>query len=568
MRFLHPGRITPILLLLAACVQAPPGELPAPDGRDLPPAGTDTTATTPPAPWALQLFALDSRAEGAFRPGEPVRIVTEVRSRLPVDTAEVAVVLPEVAEARASGWAEDFRRFPAGVRFPAADSVVGPVRPERPVRLETVVTIPAPGYYQVLASARVRTAGPAIEGRVPVQDVAHRGSWLWIGEQGGYAADEFDPTRLPIDAEPQPGPLRYPERLARMRGLHESGRRDPKSHAVVEGTVRTAGGAPAAGVTVHVRGYVDGCPGRPAAEEAARTDAVGRFRVRLRSWFPRAFAGCVAVHADPPAGSPWRHASARGSVRFAEAAAAPDTLRLDLSLRRSPAPEAPPAGAAAERIARWTRERPGEPLPASVAFRAPLPDSTVLRLLERNGARPYVAHVWAGDVTTYASVPREEASPATVAEARRRLAELLERSGCGVRRRLGTRGEDEAALGRPPAERDRSAREMLSRLEGNRAALPRVRAGAPVVWGLGVVGRAEDVARLGADPLVWAFEPAELVREDGAEHVAVTRPPEPEPVGRVVVRPEVAALTREEVAARLERLAANERECPPPPPPR
>ena len=288
---------------------------------------------TPPP--ALPLFRVQSTAEGAFRPGEPFRITTSVQAQLRVDTAEISVVMPEVSAARASGWGEDFRYLPVGVRPSALDSTITPMRPERPVRMETAVTVPVPGYYHVLVSARARALAPEIERRWPVQDIAHHEFWIWVDEGGGYVTREYDPTRIPFAAESQPGPLRFVERRSQLRELLESGRQDPKSHGVVEGVVRGPGGVPAGDVSVHVRAYVEQCPGREAAEETVRTDASGHFRVRLGSYFPRAFAACVAVHADALPSGPGRHATARVPFRFADAAAPPDTLRVDLTLAGS-----------------------------------------------------------------------------------------------------------------------------------------------------------------------------------------------------------------------------------------
>lgn len=320
--------------LLSACVHASggsPGQASG-DASGVPDAVSDTATITPSAPWALMLFEVESNVQGRVRAGEPIRIVTEVQARLPVDTAEIAVVMPEVAAARASGWAEEFEHFPVGVRYPAVDSAITPMHRERPVRLETTVTIPRPGYYQVVVSARVRTLDPEVRSSTPLQDVAHRSFWLWVDETGGYVTQEYDPTRLPLGADPQPGPLRYPERLSRWREMLETARQNPKSHAVVEGIVHTPTGAPARNVTVHVRGYVAQCSGRAAAEEVTRTDATGHFRVRLRSYQPTAFKGCVAVHADPPAEAGWGHVALRDTVRFQLANASPDSLQVDLRL--------------------------------------------------------------------------------------------------------------------------------------------------------------------------------------------------------------------------------------------
>jgi hypothetical protein len=212
------------------------------------------------------------------------------------------------------------------------DSVLAPLRPGGEARVGTEVRLPA-GYYQVMAHARVRSIDPQVQQSTPMQELASETLWLWIGDEGGYAAREQDQTRYPLRALAQPGPLRMPPAGARMRALLDSALADPQSHAVVTGTVTAANGRPAANVPVQVRAYVDQCPGRGAAEESARTDAAGRFRVRLRSYVPRAFAACVAVHADPPRGSGQGHAALRDvTVGFVPAASRPDSVRVQLRL--------------------------------------------------------------------------------------------------------------------------------------------------------------------------------------------------------------------------------------------
>jgi hypothetical protein len=210
---------------------------------------------------------------------------------------------------------------------------------------------------------------------------------------------------------------------------------------------------------------------------------------------------------------------------------------------------------ATERIARWTRERPGQPLPASVGFRAVQPDSTVRTLLARYGVRPYVAHAWAGAVGTYAQVPAEQADPAVVAEARRLLLERLERNVCRVADRVRSfRGE--RAVARAGADREAAERTMLNRLRAEREALALVRGGGPVIWGVYVTGPPEAVTRLAADPLVAALEPVAVHVEERQTIVGVPRPPEPPPVGAVPAFPDVARLSAAQVRAQLDSLAA------------
>jgi hypothetical protein len=215
-----------------------------------------------------------------------------------------------------------------------------------------------------------------------------------------------------------------------------------------------------------------------------------------------------------------------------------------------------PTATTAERIARWTRERPGQPLPASIGFRAVQPESAIVSLLERHGVRPYVAHAWGGTVAAYAQVPPDQADVAVLAESRRLLLERLERNLCGVADRIRSLRQDQAATGRPARDQERAERVLLGRLRTEREALAQVRGGSPVIWGVYVVGPVEAVARLGSDPMVAAFEPVATHVEEGQVIVGVPRPPEPPPVGQLPAYPDVSSMPMAQVRAALDALAA------------
>lgn len=160
----------------------------------------------PPA--AADRFAVQLRASGSFRPGEPVQITVTGRANLRTSDAQVRLVLPEVAAARESGW--------NGFHLPM-DHPLTPELAERSAmshgqsltRTANVV-IPRPGYYQVVASLlRGSAAGdderPA-RGELD-QDVAHAELWLWISESGGKVTERFDPSLFPAGTWAVPGPL-------------------------------------------------------------------------------------------------------------------------------------------------------------------------------------------------------------------------------------------------------------------------------------------------------------------------------------------------------------------------
>jgi hypothetical protein len=218
---------------------------------------------------------------------------------------------------------------------------------------------------------------------------------------------------------------------------------------------------------------------------------------------------------------------------------------------------------AAERMAAWSRERPAEPIPASVAFREILADSTVLRLLDQHQLTPYVAYTWAGGVTTYVRVPPAEAHIEVVAQARADLSDRLERAVCTAPERIRSFLHERAAVSQDSA-RESSARTMLARLGAEERALEAMRNGSAVLWAVHVVGDVDDLARLGENRRIRAIEPIETTTEEGEVVTGVPRPAEPKPVGELVEDRAVNALSVDELMARLEQIAARPSgNCPP-----
>jgi hypothetical protein len=319
----------------------PPGAprvdtLPAPRPGELPP-------TIPPR--VHPAFRAAVRAVGALRPGEPVELLVRVDADAVVDTAVLTVVLPELADAWAAAGAGGgealLDRRATGERYPALDSVAGPIRPETPLLLRRRVTFPAPGWYQVSAVVRARTR-PVPPVPLPTVDEAFAGLWIWIDEEGGFTAAAMDPTRYPPGSASGAGPVR-PARRDRMAALLDSARMHPATRAAIAGTVRGPDGAPVAGARVTAHAYVEHCPGRAAGPAArARTDADGRFTLELGAWPEESFLACVAVHADPPPGTRLRSRSLRAELRFLRHPGAPAALDLGLSAATDDVPPLPP----------------------------------------------------------------------------------------------------------------------------------------------------------------------------------------------------------------------------------
>jgi hypothetical protein len=98
----------------------------------------------------------------------------------------------------------------------------------------------------------------------------------------------------------------------------------------IHGTVRTPGGAPAAGVTVRVEARDFPACTAWRDRDAATTDADGRYSAMIGNW-GRPFDTCLRAWAEPPAGAAFgADSTTRDSVRVG--GAAPDSLQLDFTL--------------------------------------------------------------------------------------------------------------------------------------------------------------------------------------------------------------------------------------------
>jgi hypothetical protein len=297
-----------------------------------PPAGDRPPLSTIP-PRVFPVYALGGTAYGSFRPGEPVELVAWLESRAAVDSTELVLVLPELADARASGWGATYARRPTGERYPALDSILTRTEPGIRHRLQSLVTFHAPGWYHVSMVARARSR-PVPPEPLPTADEAFHSFWIWIAAEGGHRAPEMDLTRIPLGAESGTGPIR--PSLRGRPGPAPAG----TTRAGLEGTVRDAAGRPVDGAHVTVRAWMGTCPGRDAAEAATRTGADGRWRVELGAEWPESFLACVAVHVDPPVGLDAATHSARTELRFLRERV--ETGQLDVVLDPAPLRPVPP----------------------------------------------------------------------------------------------------------------------------------------------------------------------------------------------------------------------------------
>ncbi|HEX5872011.1 MAG TPA: hypothetical protein VFY65_16390 [Longimicrobium sp.] len=160
------------------------------------------------APASMDRFEVQVRAGGAFRPGQPIQITVTGKANLRTGDAVVQLVLPEVAAARRAGWERLDYGHDGDAEPEFADrQSIG--RGQSLTRTASI-TIPRPGYYQVVATIRQRaedaTDEQPADGEL-VQNVAHDEIWIYVAENGGRATDTFEPARIPESMHRVPGPL-------------------------------------------------------------------------------------------------------------------------------------------------------------------------------------------------------------------------------------------------------------------------------------------------------------------------------------------------------------------------
>jgi hypothetical protein len=191
---------------------------------------------------------------------------------------------------------------------------------------------------------------------------------------------------------------------------------------------------------------------------------------------------------------------------------------------------------------------------AGIVVGGVLTDEQVRELLRRYNVLPFAVYFTAP--AGRHEVPSDQASLELIAEARRRVAQQTDPWICHRIVRLRSMQQSRRNIRSAPGERFSFERLRLSELEMTRSNRERVRRGEFSVYGLGVVGAAEDIRRLASDSRVREFKAGQRITQGARREFAVA--------GMIVPReetprttPEVDALSDEEVSARLERLVSD-----------
>jgi hypothetical protein len=155
-----------------------------------------------------------------MKPGHPIHLTVRGQANFATRDATVQLILPEVAAAERSSW--ELVEVPVGEEIPAHAEVRKSFAAGERFHERTMITIPRPGYYNVLAIALQRSDDRETDGATLVGRGASRALWLWIDEHGGRVTTEFDPTLFPEGIRPVRGPHGSDRKPPRLR--HGGGR--------------------------------------------------------------------------------------------------------------------------------------------------------------------------------------------------------------------------------------------------------------------------------------------------------------------------------------------------------
>lgn len=205
-------------------------------------------------------------------------------------------------------------------------------------------------------------------------------------------------------------------------------------------------------------------------------------------------------------------------------------------MRAAPAPEA--------RYDIWDESRAGQPIQASVTFSGVLADARVSQMLTQSGAKPYAIHMFLDNRYGVHRAQPDEAAVDLIAKARADTIAMQDSKGKGIVERA-------KAVKANGAKADEMLKRMLPEAATTRRnALAGLRGGAPMIYGLEVVGTRDHLEALAGQPGVVSVTPG-IILPNGA--VAVGTPDAPAQKGNPQRR-----LSDADLDATIDRLAAGD----------
>ena len=157
--------------------------------------------------------ALDVRALGVLKPGEPFDLELSACALVATADAELRVYLPDVVIEAAR--AEHGGSVPEGLRIPECAKWHARLGAGETVRRRVAVTISTAGYYRVTFQVETGPGRPSNADGRAFDELASREVWLEIADSGGGVVDHPPnpvverPARVPPrGTRGGPGPLR------------------------------------------------------------------------------------------------------------------------------------------------------------------------------------------------------------------------------------------------------------------------------------------------------------------------------------------------------------------------
>lgn len=158
-------------------------------------------------PEVFPAFDLELTASGSMQPGTPIRLHLKGQANLPVSSAQISIVAPDFEAAKMSGFGPEYTLPAKGTRIPRLLERRASMAAGQKVSDAVTLTVPAPGYYRVVAAIETEADLPVNVGDKRVVRNTYREIWLRVDRRGGRATKKWERGALPDVAAQRPGPL-------------------------------------------------------------------------------------------------------------------------------------------------------------------------------------------------------------------------------------------------------------------------------------------------------------------------------------------------------------------------
>jgi hypothetical protein len=201
---------------------------------------------------ADERFDIQLEVSGSLASGAALVARATASSKVSTGEAEISIRIPQLTLIGPNGTTP---RNVVGQPIAPRGSRVASMRSATPNIVTSETIIPAPGYYQVIASVVKRSDEPdELNGR-HVRPSRHTALWVYVDEKGGQVTEKYDPTVIPSTWVRGPGRARLKKRpndsaLSRTTAQQTVAAMDPTIglRQAVYYNVNTSSYAPAVGV--------------------------------------------------------------------------------------------------------------------------------------------------------------------------------------------------------------------------------------------------------------------------------------------------------------------------------